>query len=273
MKNHLLEQSKFIFSQKPFFFMIQIIVWISALCIGLSLGLIGGGGSTLTVPVMTYLVGLDPKTATAYSLFIVGISALFGALKKYQSKDVNIRTGLFFAIPSMFAVYLTRLYLVPLLSPLFIMLFFAFIMFLASYSMIKGRKKEDYSEDEAISPNYIFIVILSLSIGLIAGTVGAGGGFLIIPSLVFFLKMPMKKAIGTSLFVISIQSLFGFYGDIRNESTIIDWELLLPFSGVAVLGILLGSYLVKYISSKNLKSGFGYFILLMAVFILSKELL
>ena len=253
--------------------MIQILVWISALCIGLSLGLIGGGGSTLTVPVMTYLVGLDPKTATAYSLFIVGISALFGAVRKYKSGDVNVKTGLMFALPSMLAVYLTRLHLVPLLSPLFIMLFFAFIMMIASYSMIKGRKKEDHAEDSNHSPNYLFTILLSLTIGLIAGTVGAGGGFLIIPSLVFFLKMPMKKAIGTSLFVISIQSLFGFYGDIRNESTVIDWELLLPFSGVAIAGILLGSYLVKYISPKNLKSGFGYFILLMAIFILSKELL
>jgi len=253
--------------------MIQIFVWISALCIGLSLGLIGGGGSTLTVPVMTYLVGLDPKTATAYSLFIVGISALFGAFKKHLSGDVNIKTGLLFALPSMIAVYLTRLYLVPLLSPLFIMLFFAFIMLIAAYSMIKGRKKEDYTEDATVKPNYIYTVLLSLSIGLVAGTVGAGGGFLIIPSLVFFLKMPMKRAIGTSLFIISIQSLFGFFGDVQNESTVIDWALLLPFSAVAIIGILLGSYLVKYISSKNLKSGFGYFILLMAIFILSKELL
>lgn len=253
--------------------MIQFLVWISALFIGLSLGLIGGGGSTLTVPVMTYLVGLDPKTATAYSLFIVGISALFGAFKKYQSGDVNIKTGILFVLPSMLSVYLTRLHLVPLLSPLFIMLFFACIMLLASYSMIKGRKKEDHADDNNEQPNYLYIILLSLTIGLVAGTVGAGGGFLIIPSLVFFLKMPMKKAIGTSLFIISIQSLFGFYGDIRNESTIIDWELLIPFSSIAIAGILLGSYLVKYISSKNLKSGFGYFILLMAIFILVKELL
>lgn len=253
--------------------MIQILVWLSALCIGLSLGIIGGGGSTLTVPVMTYLVGLDPKTATAYSLFVVGISALFGAFKKHLSGDVNIQTGLLFAIPSMFAVYLTRLYLVPLLSPLFIMLFFAFIMLLAAFSMIRGRKQDDFKDEEQNKPNYVFTVFLSLLIGLIAGTVGAGGGFLIIPSLVFFLKMPMKRAIGTSLFIISIQSLFGFFGDVQNDSTAIDWDLLLPFSAVAVLGILLGSYLVKYISSKNLKSGFGYFILLMAIFILSKELL
>ncbi len=253
--------------------MIQILVWISALCIGLSLGLIGGGGSTLTVPVMTYLVGLDPKTATAYSLFIVGISALFGAFRKYKSGDVNLKIGLLFALPSMIAVYLTRLHLVPLLSPLFIMLFFAFIMMVASFSMIRGRKKEDQIEDSTYRPNYIYTILLSLTIGLIAGTVGAGGGFLIIPSLVFFLRIPMKKAIGTSLFIISIQSLFGFYGDIRNDSTVIDWELLLPFSAVAVAGILLGSYLVKYISANNLKSGFGYFILLMAIFILSKELL
>lgn len=253
--------------------MIQILVWISALCIGLSLGLIGGGGSTLTVPVMTYLVGLDPKTATAYSLFIVGISALFGAFKKHLSGDVNIKTGLLFAVPSMFSVYLTRLHLVPLLSPFFIMIFFAIIMLLASYSMIKGRKKDNSDDQDNYKPNYLFVVLLSLTIGLIAGTVGAGGGFLIIPSLVFFLKMPMTRAIGTSLFIISIQSLFGFYGDVQNESTTIDWDLLLPFSGIAILGILLGSYLVKYISSKNLKSGFGYFILLMAIFILSKELL
>lgn len=253
--------------------MVQILVWLSALCIGLSLGLIGGGGSTLTVPVMTYLVGLDPKTATAYSLFVVGISALFGAFKKHLSGDVNIQTGLLFAIPSMFAVYLTRLYLVPLLSPLFIMLFFAFIMLLAAFSMIRGRKHDDFKDEEQNKPNYVFTVFLSLLIGLIAGTVGAGGGFLIIPSLVFFLKMPMKRAIGTSLFIISIQSLFGFFGDVQNDSTAIDWDLLLPFSAVAILGILLGSYLVKYISSKNLKSGFGYFILLMAIFILSKELL
>ncbi|MGB0869561.1 MAG: sulfite exporter TauE/SafE family protein [Flavobacteriales bacterium] len=250
----------------------QIFAWISALLIGLSLGLIGGGGSTLTLPVMTYMMGLDKYTATSYSLFIVGISALFGAFRKYQVGDLDFKIGLLFGIPAAISLSLTRSFISPYLPPLFVMLFFACIMLLASYSMIKGRKDTE-GEENSEPTNYIFLMLMSVVVGVIAGMVGAGGGFLIIPALVFFFKTPMKRAVGTSLFIISMQTLFGFSTDVLQGEINIDWNILLPFSTLAVIGILLGTYLTKFISAKNLKSGFGYFILIMAIFILAKELI
>ena len=265
---------------------VEIIGFLGALIIGIVLGLIGGGGSILTVPIFVYILGLDPVKATAYSLFVVGISALAGTFKNIQKKTIDYKTGIVFAIPALISVYLTRKFAVPAIpSELFsvgdilvtkdigIMIFFALIMLIAAILMIKGRKSNDVelNESQAVKYNYPIILIEGAVVGLITGLVGAGGGFLIIPALVLLVKLPMKKAVATSLMIIAIKSLIGFLGDVQNIQ--IDWSFLLLFSGIAIVGIFLGIYLNKFIDGKKLKKGFGWFVLLMAIYIILKELI
>ena len=252
--------------------------YIGAVCIGLILGLTGGGGSILTVPILVYVMLLNPITATAYSLFIVGTTSVFGALQNYRKNLVDIRNGFLFAVPSFTATYLTRRFIVPkiptviieepflLLKSTFLMVFFAVIMIFASLSMLK-KKKMNLGEPKEISMP--FLIIQTFIIGLIIGLVGAGGGFLIIPSLVLFAKLPMKKAIGTSLFIMAMNSLIGFMGDVQNLE--IDWVFLLSFTSLSVVGIFIGIYLNKFVNEAQLKKGFAYFVLVMALFILYKE--
>ena len=259
----------------------EILGYIAALIIGIVLGLVGGGGSILTVPVFVYLLSINPVTATAYSLFVVGISALVGAFRNIQKKLVDFRTAIVFAIPAFIAVYATRKFIVPAIpDQLFsvgdflvtknigIMVFFAIIMLVASFSMII-EKKGGPIKDVAISYNYPLIIIEGIAIGILTGIVGAGGGFLIIPALVLLARLPMKKAVATSLLIIAIKSLIGFIGDI--ETMRIDWPFLLSFTSVSVVGIFLGVWLNKFIDGKKLKKAFGWFVLLMAVYIFINE--
>ena len=262
---------------------IQILGYIGALVVGLVLGLIGGGGSILTVPILVYLIGLNPIVATAYSLFVVGTTSTFGAIQNYRKGLVDIKTAVIFAVPAFIVVYLTRRFLLPIIpdviftfngfevtNDIFIMMFFAIVMLLASYSMIRGRKKLSPTENQEIKYNYPLIALEATAIGVFSGIVGAGGGFLIIPTLVILGKLPMKIAIGTSLCVIAVNSLFGFLGDLSNFE--IDWRFLLAFTAISIIGILLGSYFSKYISGKKLKKGFGYFTIVMAIYIVYREL-
>lgn len=249
--------------------------------IGIILGLIGGGGSILTVPVFVYLLYINPVTATAYSLFVVGVSALVGAIQNIRKGLVDFRTAIVFSIPAFIAVYITRKYILPaipetlftvndfvLTKDIGIMVFFALIMLVASVSMIKSSNKTD-SNGTLRRFNYPLILIEGFVVGVLTGIVGAGGGFLIIPALVLLAKLPMKKAVATSLLIIAIKSLIGFIGDIETMS--IDWEFLLIFSGISVVGIFIGVGLTKYIKGEKLKKGFGWFVLLMAIYIIFRE--
>ncbi|NNE32547.1 MAG: sulfite exporter TauE/SafE family protein [Winogradskyella sp.] len=261
---------------------IEILGYVGALLIGLVLGLIGGGGSILTVPILVYALALNPVVATAYSLFVVGATSLIGAIKNMTKGMVDFKTAIIFAIPAFIAVYLTRAYLIPAIPEelfevngfmvtknLSIMLFFAIIMLLASFSMIRNRRK-DTNEESEVTYNYPLIIVEGLVVGAITGIVGAGGGFLIIPALVLFAKLPMKKAVATSLLIIAIKSLIGFLGDVQNLD--IDWVFLLSFTGISILGIFLGIWLNKFIDGKKLKKVFGWFVLIMGVYIIYKEL-
>ena len=252
--------------------------------IGVSLGLIGGGGSILTVPVLVYILGVNPVLATAYSLFVVGSTSLVGAATYMKKGLVNYKTALVFAIPSFIAVFLTRKFLVPALpDPLFtvgeaiitknigIMVFFALIMLAASYSMITAKKCVDCDEDEPVVFNFPMIALEGSVVGVITGIVGAGGGFLIIPALVLLAKLPMKMAVGTSLLIIAAKSLIGFLGDLSSQT--IDWQMLLIFTSLSIVGIFIGSALSKKINEKILKTGFGWFVLVMGIYIITKELL
>jgi hypothetical protein len=262
---------------------IDILGFAGAFVVGLVLGLIGGGGSILTVPILVYLIGLNPVIATAYSLFVVGITSVIGAFQNFKKGLVDIKTSVIFSIPALIAVYLTRRFLVPMIpevvfsvgnydvtKEVFIMVFFAIIMLLASISMI--RTKKDTSTETTTQPeyNYPMIALEGTVVGVLTGIVGAGGGFLIIPALVLLAKLPMKKAVGTSLLIIAVKSLIGFLGDLSNMS--IDWPFLLTFTLLSIIGIVMGVWASKFISGKKLKKGFGYFTLIMAVYIVYKEL-
>jgi uncharacterized membrane protein YfcA len=265
----------------------DIIGYVASIFIGISLGLIGGGGSILTVPVLVYLFGISAELSTAYSLFIVGTTALVGGIRNATLGNVNYKTAVVFTIPAFIAVYVTRAFIVPkipaeivsigdfvLTKNIAIMIFFALVMLAASVSMIRDKRGKVEETDEEVEPQFNVPAIIAEGavVGVLTGIVGAGGGFLIIPALVLFAKIPMKKAVGTSLLIIAAKSLIGFIGDVQRPDLEIDWTLLLSVTAIAVVGIFIGIYLAKFIDGKKLKKGFGWFVLLMAVYIIGKQL-
>ncbi|MBX3043190.1 MAG: sulfite exporter TauE/SafE family protein [Candidatus Kapabacteria bacterium] len=262
----------------------EIIGYISFIIMGIVLGLIGGGGSILTVPILVYILGSDPVLATSYSLFIVGVSAAIGSIQFFRNKLVDIKAAIVFSIPSLIAVFLTRAYLMPSIpdslintsgfvldKPLAILLLFAILMLAASFSMIKSGKSNIEADIIAPKFNYPMIFIEGFVVGVLTGLVGAGGGFLIIPALVILAKIPMKMAVGTSLVIIAVKSIIGFSGDMMAEIDI-NWMSLIIFTGISIIGMLIGTILSKKIPGSSLKKGFGYFVLIMGIFIIIKEL-
>jgi uncharacterized protein len=263
----------------------MVLGYILAVVVGVSLGLIGSGGSILTVPILVYIMGVEPVLATAYSLFIVGATALVGGVQSARQGRVDFKTAIIFGIPSIIAVYATRALIVPLIpdhvftafgfevtKPILLMILFAIVMVAASISMIKPQKKTaTVDEDAPMVYNYPMILLEGAVVGVLTGLVGAGGGFLIIPALVLLAKMPMKKAVGTSLFIIAAKSLIGFTGDLKG-SEIIDWKLLGFFTAASIVGIIIGILLAKKIPGEKLKTSFGWFVLIMGVYIIVKEL-
>ena len=254
--------------------------YFGAILVGLILGLIGGGGSILTLPILVYLLGVDAVTATGYSLFIIGITSFVGTLRNANEKKIDFKIGLLFTIPTLLSLYFTRLVILPsipieilsigdfiLMKPMTIMILLAAIMLLASYSMIKGRKDEEVDKK---TTNFAKLSVVGLGVGLLSGLVGAGGGFIITPALVFFAYLPMKNAVATSIFIIAVNSLLGFTGDIGKHE--MDWPFLLLFSSLSIVGIFIGIYLTRFISGTQLKKGFGWFVLIMGTFILLKEI-
>lgn len=327
--------------------------FFSALLIGLSLGLIGGGGSILTVPVLVYMMGIEPVLATAYSLFVVGATSFVGALQYMRKGLLSYKTAVVFAVPSFVAVFATRKYLLPalpnsiqaqvaeesitafffgltllvgvsiaalmllkvdlskagksfwkvvgLMAPAALMVFvmrqwvipmvpdllwksgefeltkgaaimilFAIIMLVASYSMIKGRSEKDCKPKRLNGKGMALVVLEGAGVGTLTGIVGAGGGFLIIPALVILAGLPMKQAVGTSLLIITVKSLIGFVGDLSHQT--IDWGFLLLFTSLSIAGIFVGSALSSKIPGEKLKKGFGWFVLVMALFLLGKQI-
>ncbi len=262
----------------------QIISFFLAILVGVTLGLVGSGGSILTVPILVYVLGINPILATAYSLFVVGSSALVGGIKKAKENLVDFRMVTIFGIPAVISVFVTRKWILPNIpDPVFglnnfvvsksllLMILFAIVMILAAFTMIKPRKENLEKTENPKKINYFLILILGSSIGLLAGLVGAGGGFLIIPALVILAKMPMKTAVGTSLFIIALQSLIGFLGD-SSVGGSMDWTFLLLFTLFSVIGIFIGDYLSEKIDGSKLKTGFGWFVLAMGIYIILKEL-
>ena len=261
----------------------HIIGYLAAILIGISLGLVGGGGSILTVAVLVYLIGISPVVSTSYSLFVLGFTSLVGAATYMRRILICYRIALLFAGPSFISVFLTRKYLVPAIPEIvyqnanveftkahFIMVLFAVLMTFASYAMIRQKPLHGYPLPEQKLVSRRFIVMLGAVLGVLTGTVGAGGGFLIIPALILFAGLEMKTAIGTSLLIIAINSLIGFTGDISTHQ--IDWIFLGEFTSLAIAGIISGTYLSMHVPGQSLKPAFGWFVLLMGCSIIVKEM-
>lgn len=264
----------------------EILAYFFAALIGISLGLIGAGGSILTVPVLVYLANVEPVLATAYSLFVVGSTALVGGIQNSFKKLVDFKTAFLFGVPSILAVYATRAFVMPWIpneiiltsaltisKGMLLLLFFAVLMIITSFSMISGNGKVRSTEFVHIEKkplSYGFIFFEGIAVGTLTGLVGAGGGFLIIPALVLLAGLEMKIAVGTSLFIIAMKSLIGFTGDIQTGSPI-DWSFLLLFTSFSVTGIFIGSWLNKFLDGHRLKKGFGWFVLVMGLYMILKE--
>ena len=249
---------------------LHILGYMGAMLMGLSLGLIGGGGSILSVPILVFLFDIDPLTATAYSLFIVGSVSMTGAVNHMFKGNIHWKAVFFFGIPSIISVLLLRTFLIPRIpnpvinwsflvvpKPTFFLVLFAIVMLSASIAMTNkklGARRPPHNPEQDFK--YPFISLQGLLVGCITGLVGAGGGFLIIPGLVLLAHLPMKKAIGTSLVIIALNATIGFMGDLHNEVTI-DWRLLLSFTAIAIVGIQWGSNLTKRYTNEKLKPLFG----------------
>ena len=231
----------------------EIAGYIASFFIGISLGLIGGGGSILTLPVLVYLFGLTPGIAISYSLFVVGSTSLIGSFNSYRKKLIDFKTALLFGISSVITVFVTRKLLLPLMPnvitvgnyslpfSVLTMLLFAILMLMASVKMITAKPIKEENIETPIS--FLILMFYGIGIGLITGFLGAGGGFLLIPALVLIIKLPTKKAIGTSLLIIALNSTVGFVADAGHHK--IEWNFLLTISAIAIAGILIGGLLSK----------------------------
>ena len=257
------------------------LAYFLALIVGIILAMLGSGGSILTVPILVYIMGIKPVSATAYSLFIVGVSTLVGAQRFFKSSEINYKLTLYFAIPSLIGVFISRKWILPNLSEslnffhlvtiqkdTFILIFFGIVMLIAALSMLFSWKLNFRSNNDRKN-NFILIALDGIVVGLVTGFVGAGGGFLIIPALMLLTNISMKEATGTSLLIIAIKSILGFTAELNNP---IDWNILLTFSAFSISGILFGFYFSKLLNESILKKSFGIFVLLMSIVILTKEM-
>ena len=256
--------------------------YTSAIVVGLVIGLAGGGGSILTVPIFVYVFSIPTLMATTYSLFVVGSTSAIGSIHYIWKKQVDLRVTVAFASPSFLSVYLTRRFLVPALpDPLFqfntfilsksdaILYFFAFVMLMAARAMIRSDRPEQGEAADG-NPRYVNLALDGLAVGLLTGTIGAGGGFIIVPMLVLLAGLPIHRAVATSVLIIAVNSFVGFLGDIHH--TVLDWNFLLPFTGLSIGGIFIGMYLARFIAPNKLKKGFGWFVLSVAGYMIFKEL-
>ena len=254
--------------------------YLASIIIGLSLGLIGGGGSILTIPILVYLFQIDPELATTYSLFIVGVTSLLGCISHYKMGNLQLKSALYFAIPSVFSILIIREVIFPqIATTLFtiatyqvskndlIMIVFSILMMAAAIAMIRKSKPIP----EGLQTNYVQLGFIGFVVGIVTGFLGAGGGFLIIPALLFFANLPMKQAVGTSLLIIFINSSIGFAGDLYI-GTAIDYRLLLVIAAMAFGGMLIGIQISKKINGAQLKPIFGWFVLIMGAYIITREL-
>lgn len=245
------------------------------------MGLIGGGGSILSVPIFVYIFGFDAVTATSLSLFVVGVTSVVGSAGFIRQKQIDFKTAFIFGVPSILGVLFSRRLVVPYLphyiinrwgivltKDMFLLLLFSVLMLIASYKMIRKIERPRLKKDDEI--NYTILISQGLLVGIITGLIGAGGGFLIVPALVMLLGLNMKKAVATSLFIISMNSIIGFLSTLQMVTQ--DWGFLLKFSALSVIGIFIGIRIAKEMDGRKLKPLFGWLVLGMGLFIIVKEI-
>jgi uncharacterized protein len=264
----------------------EIIAYILSLIVGITLGLVGAGGSILTVPILVFIVGIEPQFATTYALFVVGFTSLLGSINNIIKKELHIPSALVFFLPSLLTMLTVKNWVMPeipddlfeledviITKDLLLMLLFAIVMVAAALSMIRGNKYATINQDiKNIDFNYKSIFLQGIIVGALTALLGVGGGFLIVPALVTFAKLPIRMTIGTSLLIITVNSLSGFIFDALENHNAFDWQFLLIFTGIASVGIFIGIYLSRFIEPNLLKKGFGYFILLIAIYILFRQI-
>ena len=260
--------------------MVQMMGYVITVIVGITLGLMGSGGSILTVPNLVYLFGINPMQATSYSLFIIGITSLIGSFSNIKDKKINFNLAIRFGLPSILAMVITRSIILPMIpqqigdisKDVLLMTIFALVMIIAAYSMITNRQKDCIECGKKMEKNHLLLIIQGIIIGFVSGILGAGGGFLIIPGLVIFAKVPMKSAVATSLLIVAVNSMVGFASDFTKLKKI-DWTLLSTMTILSIVGIFIGNRLIKHINAEKLKPVFGYFIMVIALIILIQEFL
>lgn len=262
----------------------ELIGYICAILVGVSLGILGSGGSILTVPIMVYLLNVNPVDATGYSLFVVGVTSAIGCATYVRKKLVDLKTAVLFAVPSIVCVFLTRIFLIPAIpnpviaSPswvlskeLLIMILFALLMIVVAYNMIRDGKYKEPPETEFQNTNYLWLAFIGFGSGIFTGVLGVGGGFIIIPALVLLAKVPVRMSVGTSLLIIAFNSLSGFMGEVIERHEMIDYKFLLTFAVLSVAGIFIGFRAALRRTPAQIKNMFGWFVLVMGVWIFIKE--
>jgi len=249
----------------------MILAWIGALLVGLSLGLLGSGGSILTVPVLIYLAGEQEKVAIAESLGIVGAISFAGFIPYALKKQVHWRSVILFGLPGMAGTYGGAM-IAEHVSGTFQLILFAIVMLVAAVMMFQDQKKKPNADGEIeISHAWWKIVLEGLAVGILTGLVGVGGGFLIVPALVILGGLPMSLAVGTSLLIIALKSFSGFFKYMEvlaNLGMSMDWHLILVFSLIGAVGSLVGRTVGQKISNEKLKKGFAVFLVLMGSYII-----
>jgi uncharacterized membrane protein YfcA len=258
--------------------MIHLAGYCLCLFIGFSLGLIGGGGSILTIPVLVFFFGIEPVLATTYSLFIVGVTAISGSIDHYRMRNIDYKTVLLFGIPSVIVLFIMRRWLLGLIpstilrtdtwvlsKSLFIMIIFSITMLVAGWSMVKKTSHTHLPENLSHSR----LIMQGCITGAITGFIGIGGGFIIVPSLVLFAGLPMKRAIGTSLVIITINCIVGVLGNLEVAESL-NFIFLSVLAALAIVGITIGTWSMRFIPDKQLKPVFGWIILVLSAVIFAR---
>jgi len=268
-----------------FYYLTMLIIGcLLAVLVGLTLGLVGSGGTILTVPILVYIMGVDPVMATTYSLFAIGVCSLTGGIRGIIKKEADLPKVLSFGVPSLVTVFITRSFILPLVPEIIhiagyaidqrvaLMILFSFIMVASSFSMIRAKNQEINGGNNNFHVPVEIILLQGATVGLITGLVGAGGGFLIIPTLMNFYHLPIRRAVATSLIIIFINSFFGILGDLEKIPDF-QWPLLISYTMAVLLGISIGFYYAGKIPNKLLKITFGYLILAIGLFIFIREII
>lgn len=243
-----------------------------AVLVGLALGLLGGGGSILTLPILQYVVGLEAHEAIAASLFVVGMTSLAAIIPHARAGRVHVKVGLIFGAASMVGAYSAGRF-AKLIPPGILLVLFAVMMVITAVMMLRPKRADAVLESVGgirFTPRQLTKIALEgLVVGAITGLVGAGGGFLVVPALVILGGLPMRIAVGTSLMVIAMKSFAGFAG--HASAVTLDWPLMLGITAAALVGSVFGAKLAGLVDPTKLRRGFGWFVVVMGAFMLTQE--